>query len=713
MFESFYGLSANPFRLSADEQFRYAHPAYVRAWSYLKYALEQGEGFVLITGRPGTGKTTLIRDILSELDESKVLAVNLITNQFQSEELLRKVALSFGFEAHHYNKATLLTRISDYAMQQHAAGRHVIIVVDEAQNLTDNGLEELRLISNLQVDNQSLFQVFLIGQEEVRSMIYGQGLENIQQRIVANCRVEPMDVKQTQGYIEHRLGVVGWGGQDPDLDNRIYPLIQQLTQGVPREVNHIVGRLLLYGALEEKHRLTEDDLWVVVTELNQEQRMGFDLDEDLETFKRKMELSPRAAQVDRGEPRDSSATESDVVPGAPGEAEAGSTKEVGDGLEADSLESASKLASVEAFDGDHGPTEKEHGGGFEESEALLHEPTEAESMASTEMPGLFAENDERARELPRIVHPGRFDSQEHKHSHLLTNVDDLLDDTHGIVENVGRRWRWLFYPMAVFVLAGVLLVQKPGDLKGHWERLWSEIQQGLSMVDGSTTDRDLTPAHPDESVGDGVSVEAGEQQTNATSEPAIEPDIQGSIEHEPQSVSPAESALDTDEGADLAAQQMSPSTVSKPPAEIASQQTPESASVAKIEEPQGQADGRFKFDHTYLLTVDEETGVLAKQSRALFFTALDVLRANQRTMLVVTGIAETGNDPLEHMRTALREAGVVATLFLEAGVEKERISVESGRPEGGHSAAATEGGELQGTTRRTVRFKVVTSSRDS
>ena len=197
MFESFYGLSANPFRLSADERFRFAHRAYAKAWSYLKYAFEQGEGFVLITGRPGTGKTTLIRDIMSELDESKILAVNLVTNQFQSEELLRKVALSFGYDAQNYNKATLLTKISDHAMQEHAAGRHVAIIVDEAQNLTDNGLEELRLISNLQVGNQPLFQIFLIGQEELRSLIYGQGLENIRQRIVASCRVEPMEDRKS------------------------------------------------------------------------------------------------------------------------------------------------------------------------------------------------------------------------------------------------------------------------------------------------------------------------------------------------------------------------------------------------------------------------------------------------------------------------------------------------------------------------------------
>lgn len=158
MFESYYELNANPFRLSTDEQFRFAHKNYIKAWSYLRYALDQGEGFVMITGQPGSGKTTLIRDILSELDETKVLAINLVTNQLQAEELLRKVALEYGLPAETYNKATLLTRIEGFVTSQYQAGRRAIIVIDEAQNLTLNGLEELRLLSNLQAGSHPLFR---------------------------------------------------------------------------------------------------------------------------------------------------------------------------------------------------------------------------------------------------------------------------------------------------------------------------------------------------------------------------------------------------------------------------------------------------------------------------------------------------------------------------------------------------------------------------
>ncbi|MES9827647.1 MAG: AAA family ATPase [Candidatus Thiodiazotropha sp.] len=301
MFESYYKLDANPFRLSADERFRFAHKNYLKAWSYLVYALEQGEGFIMITGRPGSGKTTLIRDILSEVDKSKILAINLVTNQLQAEELLRKVALEYGLPAESFNKATLLTSIEDFVTKEYQAGRRAVIVIDEAQNLTLNGLEELRLLSNLQTGSHPLFQIFLIGQDQLRSLILSPEMEQIRQRMIASCQIETMDRQQTEGYIEHRLGIVGWS-QDPVFDEAIFPLIHYLSDGIPRKINHIVSRLLLYGALEEKHELTEDDVWIVARELFDEERLSIQSGDSFTTFKDKygQPESPRSEPSEPG-----------------------------------------------------------------------------------------------------------------------------------------------------------------------------------------------------------------------------------------------------------------------------------------------------------------------------------------------------------------------------------------------------------------------------
>ncbi|MEJ2621253.1 MAG: AAA family ATPase [Candidatus Thiodiazotropha sp.] len=284
MFESYYELNENPFRLSADESFRFAHKNYLKAWSYLSYALEQGEGFVMITGQPGCGKTTLIRDIVSQLDAEKNLAINLVTNQLQAEELLRKVALEFGLPAERYNKATLLTHIQGFVEKEYQKGRRAIIVIDEAQNLTLNGLEELRLLSNLQSGSHPLFQVFLVGQDELRGVILSPEMEHVRQRLIATCQIEPMSVAQTEGYIEHRLGIVGWHG-DPELESSIYPLIHYITKGIPRKVNHVASRLLLYGALEEKHSFNEEDIWIVAEELFGEERLALKSGETFDEFK--------------------------------------------------------------------------------------------------------------------------------------------------------------------------------------------------------------------------------------------------------------------------------------------------------------------------------------------------------------------------------------------------------------------------------------------
>ncbi|MCG7893252.1 MAG: AAA family ATPase [Candidatus Thiodiazotropha taylori] len=283
MYESFFGFKDTPFRLSADEKFRYAHKNYLRASAYLAYALQQSEGFVMITGQPGSGKTTLVRDVISEIDNAKYNALNLVTSQLQAEELLRKVALEYGLPAETYNKATLLTSISKHLADLHDRGQRSILFLDEAQNLSVNGLEELRLLSNLQKGNCSLLQIVLIGHDELRELVLNPKMEHIQQRLIATCQIKPMSVQQSREYIIHRLDIVGWK-QDPQLADEVYGLVHEAAQGVPRKINHLMSRLLLFASLEEKHSLTDEDVLVIIEELVEEQRITLAEDESFADF---------------------------------------------------------------------------------------------------------------------------------------------------------------------------------------------------------------------------------------------------------------------------------------------------------------------------------------------------------------------------------------------------------------------------------------------
>jgi type II secretory pathway predicted ATPase ExeA/outer membrane protein OmpA-like peptidoglycan-associated protein len=283
MYESFFGFKDTPFRLSADEKFRYAHKNYLRASAYLAYALQQSEGFVMITGQPGSGKTTLVRDVISEIDSSKFNALNLMTSQLQAEELLRKVALEYGLPAESYNKATLLTSITKHLSDLYDQGKRAILFLDEAQNLSVTGLEELRLLSNLQKGNSSLLQIVLIGHDELRELVLNPDMEHIQQRLIAACQIKPMSAEQTKEYINHRLEIVGWQ-QDPELGDEAYALIHMAAQGVPRKINHLMSRLLLFASLEEKHVLVDEDVLEILEELVEERRITLADNESFSDF---------------------------------------------------------------------------------------------------------------------------------------------------------------------------------------------------------------------------------------------------------------------------------------------------------------------------------------------------------------------------------------------------------------------------------------------
>ena len=266
MYESFYKLNAKPFRLSPDPTFFYPSSGHKRALAYLLYGLNQGEGFVVITGAPGTGKTTLAHKLLSQIDPAGILVAHLSSTQVEADDLLRLVATSFKLRSENVSKAALIKDIESFLIARSRERKRCLLVVDEAQNLPSRSIEELRMLSNFQVNHHALLQVFLLGQEQFRTMIDSPDLEQLQQRVIANFHLHPLDLVETQRYIESRLRQCGWAN-DPYIDEAAYKVIYSYTGGLPRRINMFCDRLFLFGYMEGLHVISAETVTNVIEEL--------------------------------------------------------------------------------------------------------------------------------------------------------------------------------------------------------------------------------------------------------------------------------------------------------------------------------------------------------------------------------------------------------------------------------------------------------------
>ena len=701
MFEAFYGLSENPFRMSADEQFRFMHKAYKKAWAYLNYALDKGEGFVLITGRPGTGKTTLIHDTLSDLDSERIRPVRIISNQFQGEELLRLVALELGLQAQEFDKATLLTRIEQYALTLHQDQSRMVVIVDEAQNLSAHGLEELRLLSNLQIGNQPLFQIVLIGQEELRNLIYGQAMENITQRIVATCTLEPMPTEHVQGYVEHRLGIVGWDG-DPEFDPGIFEPLQRVTHGVPRDINLVMARLLLFGSLEEKHQLSRNDLITVLNELGAEQRLTDDQialirelsketysdgveqvvevepeederlaqtlpTEDVEEQKtqgpqdREEEIS--ATELPDQDVRDEDISEHEVSPEGVREGDV-SGEEIPDRDHRDTAKIETALNDDQIQDADQIP---EDDASTEMDRPLAHEEEvsdtqtvddEVEQTADTADTESIADQADTATPALATDKEARVDSEqeytdeplpeihalpeagEHRPQGLLTDVDELLGVREEEQSAKASLWRWFFYPVAIALLViAILVVRYPDDA----DRFWQDFQDWGGQYINGLSDR-LSSQTP-QPAGDSTEQLSQTDRADAPS-----------------------SAKVLTEGGFKEPVEKSPSMAS----EAAPQSIPGSASLSDATAQSLQ----ISPQQPYLLILDPASGKFTAESELLLTRLVRTLRDESTLSVSLIGMSASETGPLQAMRDALERAELVSAHLLKQGIKQERIAIE-------------------------------------
>ncbi|MEL6877321.1 MAG: AAA family ATPase [Pseudomonadota bacterium] len=256
MYERHYGFSARPFQLLPDPEFYFESESQRKALVHLRYGLDQGEGFMVVTGEAGAGKSTLVAHLIAALDPDVFTVGQIVTSALDGEELVHVAAHSFGLKVEGRDKVGALGAIESFLQSEARAGRRCLLVVDECQKLGVNALEELSMLSNFQLGSRPLLQGMLLGQPEFRTTIADHpGLDQLRQRIIASDHLETLSEQEVEAYISHRLEHVGWDG-NPAVGSATVAAIYDATGGNPRQVNQIMNRMLLLGAIEDKSELT-------------------------------------------------------------------------------------------------------------------------------------------------------------------------------------------------------------------------------------------------------------------------------------------------------------------------------------------------------------------------------------------------------------------------------------------------------------------------
>jgi putative secretion ATPase (PEP-CTERM system associated) len=269
MYTEFYRLHGEPFLLTPDHRFYFDSSVHSQAMAHLTYGLTQGEGFIVITGDIGAGKTTLVKRLCASIDSQRIVAAHVVTTQLEGYDLLRMVAAAFGLNDIPPDKSSLILQLHHFFAAAHKQRCRVLLIVDEAQNLPVGGLEELRMLSNFQIGNVALFQSFLVGQPQFRAVLASPQLEQLRQRVIASYHLGPMNRDECANYLVHRLQKVGWRS-DPTFDTSAVDAIFIHTGGIPRRINTLCNRLLLLGFLDDLHNFSADEVNKVWADLEVE-----------------------------------------------------------------------------------------------------------------------------------------------------------------------------------------------------------------------------------------------------------------------------------------------------------------------------------------------------------------------------------------------------------------------------------------------------------
>ena len=268
MFDQYYDLEEKPFRLTPDAAFYFESKTHRKALSYLSYGLDEREGFIVVTGEAGAGKSILASDLQGKLAAQEVTVGHIVTSALDDQEMLMLVARSFGLDGA-ADKVGALGAIERFINRLSQKGGRALLIVDEAQNLSIGALEELRMLTNFQTGGQPLVQMILFGETAFREALANSSdLEQLRQRVIASHHLEAMEQDEIEPYVFHRLTRAGWRGR-PTLDHTLWDKLYAATGGIPRKINQIMTRLFLLGSIEEADRLDGRMLDDVLAELSE------------------------------------------------------------------------------------------------------------------------------------------------------------------------------------------------------------------------------------------------------------------------------------------------------------------------------------------------------------------------------------------------------------------------------------------------------------
>jgi general secretion pathway protein A len=267
MYTDRFGLTRQPFQLTPDAHFWFDSRTHKKAMAYLGYGLAQGEGFIVVTGEIGAGKSTLVAHLMANIDRARLNAISLVSTQVEGDDMLRLVAQGLGLNTGAVEKARLLDAVEQQLEADLRSGKRTLLIVDEAQNLPISALEELRMLSNFQIAGRALIQFVLLGQPEFRDKLAGPGLEQLRQRVIATHHLDAMGADEVAAYVRHRLTLADWQGR-PDFDPAAFEAIHRHTGGIPRRVNQLAHRVLLGAAIDNAERIGAQDVEAIAAEMN-------------------------------------------------------------------------------------------------------------------------------------------------------------------------------------------------------------------------------------------------------------------------------------------------------------------------------------------------------------------------------------------------------------------------------------------------------------